>query len=253
MLRLTSGVTKLLKILDNPQAVLLVRNVDIQIVLLSVRVDGEAFERQHPAGTELRLDGTGEEDRALDPQRLHPLLQHVDLDRDNTRHLNRPTERDLAVSLREVQVSHRKSSSLHVHRQIRLTSPRQVLDIAIPAMLRSTRHSPRSLAPNLRLDLPRSGAGVDIEGLRRVRDDTVFDGSCVDEFLLATVPLCEELGGRHGAHDAGVDETREADAGDVSRGTEDAFKVPNGFGRLGVLVVEEAAAVVFVKDGAEAW
>jgi len=45
----------------------------------------------------------------------------------------------------------------------------------------------------------------------------------------AAVPFCEDFGGGCAAEDTRVDETREADVGDVAGGAEDAFKVPDGF------------------------
>jgi hypothetical protein len=108
--------------------------------------------------------------------------------------------------------------------------------------------------------------------VRRLRNDAVEVRVRSNELALALVPCLEDLGGGRAAEDAGVDEACEADAGDVARRTEDAFKVPDGFcagvgvssvscppsshppvsySRLGIELVQEAAPVFLCENACE--
>lgn len=69
-----------------------------------------------------------------------------------------------------------------------------------------------------------------ILGLRRLGDDArVRVCTSLDQLAFSLVPGREDFCRGRAAQDARVDETSEADAGDVARGTEDAFKIPNSF------------------------
>ena len=50
-----------------------------------------------------------------------------------------------------------------------------------------------------------------------------------DQFAFPSVPLGEDLGRRRTSEDTGMDQAGETDAGDVARGAEDAFEIPNRF------------------------
>jgi hypothetical protein len=106
----------------------------------------------------------------LHTQLLHPILHNTQLHRDNARHLNSPTETDLAISLTKVQIAHTKLRTLDQHRQENLTAPRQILDIAVPAMLRSTGYSSCAFLPDLIFDILSCATGMDVLGLGRLRD-----------------------------------------------------------------------------------
>lgn len=69
---------------------------------------------------------------------------------------------------------------------------------------------------------------MNILRLRRLCDDAIkLVGT--DQFAFPSVPLGENLGGWRTSEDTGVDQAWEADAGDVARGAEDAFEIPNRF------------------------
>lgn len=68
--------------------------------------------------------------------------------------------------------------------------------------------------------------------LRGLRDVAVQPGIRRDQLRLAAVPLGQDLGGGRASQDARVDEAGEAHVRDMSRGAEDALKVPDGFGAV---------------------
>lgn len=98
-------------------------------------IDRETLEVDVPPRSELRLDRTGDVDWTLHVQLLHTALHHGKLDRNDTCHLNRATERDLTcvscewssitrhkwsvltITLGEVKVSNTKLSTLDMHRE----------------------------------------------------------------------------------------------------------------------------------------
>jgi hypothetical protein len=93
------------QVFNHPQTRLPIRNSGIQIMLFAILINTESFEIDVTTGTKLRFHGTWDINRTLDAQLFHPTLHHGKLDRDLARHLNGATERDLAVALREMQIS----------------------------------------------------------------------------------------------------------------------------------------------------
>lgn len=64
--------------------------------------------------------------------------------------------------------------------------------------------------------------------LRRLRNDAIkLVGT--DQFAFPSVPLGENLGRRRTTEDTRMDQAWETDPRDVTRGTEDAFEIPNRF------------------------
>lgn len=51
----------------------------------------------------------------------------------------------------------------------------------------------------------------------------------LDELTLALVPDLKDFSGGCAAQNARMDQSGEADAGDVARGAEDTFEIPNSF------------------------
>merc|ERR1712014_397370 len=118
------------KVFNDAQAGLSVCNRGVEIVLLAVLVDAEAFKVNVSAGTELRLNRTGNVNGTL-----HVPLHDREFDRDDACHLNGTAERDLTIALREMQVTNGELCTLHMYRQIHLASARKVLDIAVATVL----------------------------------------------------------------------------------------------------------------------
>lgn len=202
--RLTSRVSEAFQVLEYPEAGLFVCHRHIHVMLLPVLVDREALKRQHSAGAELRFDGARDEDGALHFQVLDPALHQRELERDDAGHLDRAAERDLSVALTEVQISNRELGARDVHGEVGLASARQVLDVAVPAMLGSAGDGAGALSADLGFKVTRGRAGVDIFRFREIGDYAV-EGVEFDELGLTAGPLGEDLGGRGTAHDSWVD------------------------------------------------
>lgn len=95
-------------------------------------------------------------------------------------------------TLREMQIPNRKLSTLYMNRQKDLGSPRQILDVAIATMFRTTRNSPCSFTSDFGFDVFRCGASVDVGCVWWLGHDPVEFVGC-DEFSFAFVPGCEDL------------------------------------------------------------
>ena len=102
------------------------------------------------------------------------------------------------------------------------------------------RDRPRALAANLGFEVLVSGAaGVDVGGFGGLGDNAL-ELRGADQVGLTLVPRGEDFGRWGAAQDPWVDESREADAGDMAGGAEYALEVPDGLCGLGVDLVEEA-------------
>lgn len=130
-----------------------------------------------------------------------------------------------------MQVSHGELRPLDVHRQIHFAAARQVLDVAVPAVLRTAGDRSSAFLADAGLHLIVGRAGVHALRLRRLRHDT-RERRGRDQLSFALVPFRQDLRGWSAPQDARVDETREADTRNVSRRAEDAFEVPDGFGTV---------------------
>jgi hypothetical protein len=148
----------------------------------------------------------------------------------------------------------------------------EVLYVAVSAVFGAAGDSSCAFFADFVFQVACSGAGVDVLGLGWLGDGAVEVRVCSYEFAFALVPQFEDVLRRGAAEDAGVDEACEADAGDVARRTEDAFKVPDGFcagvgvssvscppsshppvsySRLGIELVQEAAPVFLCENACE--
>ena len=92
-----------------------------------------------------------------------------------------------------MQIADTELSPLDMDWQIRLAPPAQVFNIAVPAMLGPARDGPSALFANLRLDVVRSAAGVDILRFRGLGDNEARVGIGADELAFTAVPFRENL------------------------------------------------------------
>lgn len=104
------------------QRSLAIRNSNIKIVLLPMLVDTKTLKVDISTRAELRLDRAGDVDGALHSQVRQPVLEDLKVDGDDTRHLDRTAEADLAVALAEVQVADAELGAIHVHREVDLAA-----------------------------------------------------------------------------------------------------------------------------------
>lgn len=103
-------------------------------MLLALLVDREPFKGKVAPGAELRLHGACVEDWRLHVQLGHSVLDHAELERDHAGHLDCAAEGDLAVALREVEVSDGELGAWDVHGEIHLGATGEVLDVAVSAV-----------------------------------------------------------------------------------------------------------------------
>lgn len=95
-------------------------------------------------------------------------------------------------------------------------------------MLRPPWNRSCSLLAHLLFDLITRATGMNVLWLRRLCNDAI-DLVGTDQFAFPSVPLGENLGRRRASENTGMDQAWEADAGDVARGAEYAFEIPNRF------------------------
>src|SRR5258705_4258425 len=88
--------------------------------------------------------GLGFEDGISNAVLLYAVLDQINADVNPASHFDRATERDFAVSLRPVDVAHRKPAAFHVDGEVNARAARQVLNVAVATML-ARRHCPPRL------------------------------------------------------------------------------------------------------------
>jgi len=91
-----------------------------------------------------------------------------------------------------MQVAYAEFRTWNVYGQEHLGAARQVLDVAITAMLRSPRYGPCAFFTDLLFHLGGGGARVDIVWLGGLRDDA-FEFRGTDELGFAAVPFCQDF------------------------------------------------------------
>lgn len=121
-------------------------------------------------------------------------------------------------------------------------------------MLRPAGDRPRALPCNSSADIAIGRSGMRICLMGRQRDNTLSVGSAAlsNELGFTPVPLCKHFSRGCTTQDAWVHQTRKTHTGNVPARAVDTVKVPDGLGRLGIVLVEEAAAILLVEDTREA-
>ena len=193
-------------------------------------INREPFKVNIPPRSKARLNRTRDVDRTLEAHPFHPVLDYLEVHGDHARHLDGTAERNLTITLREVQITNTELGTVHMNGEVHLGSSAQILDIAVASMLGATGHRSRSFLGHLLRDLLAGRAGMGVDGLWQVGDVAIGEGTGSHQLSLALVPRRQHLGRRSATDDAWVDQTGELDARDVARGGVDAFKVPDGFG-----------------------
>ena len=85
-------------------------------MLLALMINAETLESQVPPRPIMRLDRSGQENRTLHAQVLHPVLHHRELQRDNASNLDSAAERNLPITLRKMQVTDAEFGTFDMHR-----------------------------------------------------------------------------------------------------------------------------------------
>ena len=74
-------------------------------------------------------------ERRLHPQISHTIFHDLEVNGNDTSHLNGTTKGDFAVSLGEMKISDAELGTLDVDREIHFATTAQVLNIAVSAVL----------------------------------------------------------------------------------------------------------------------
>ncbi|MNT47452.1 hypothetical protein D3C72_1841680 [compost metagenome] len=131
------------------------------------------------------------------------------------RHFDGAAKGDFTIALREVQITDRQATTLHIHRKKHAGAARQVLDVAVAAML-AGRHGAGAFG---RCAIPVSalqGAHVGGLGRGRIGQRRHPVGVGVDQGLFAPVPGVQQFFVWQAAYQAGVDQPREVHAGNMA-------------------------------------
>jgi len=185
-------------------------------MLLPVLVHREPLKVYVPPRSELRFHRPWDVDRGLHVQLLDASFHHSELERDHASHLDSSTERDLSITLREMQIAYAELRALDVHWEIYFAAARQVLDIAVTSMFWAARDRSRALFPHFLFDVNGRASGMHVFGIGGLSNYAVHVRASLDELAFALIPRCEDFGRGRAAENAGVDEAGKADAGDVA-------------------------------------
>ena len=219
-------------------------------MLLALLVDRDALEDQ--IVVVVRRDRRRLEDRILDAVFRHAILDDLDLEMQPAGHLDGAAEGDLAVALAEVQVAHRETAALHIDREVDLRAARQILDVAIAAVL-ARRHGARAFRRDLGLGIALGAAGMRGRRERRLgeRRHAVRIGR--DEARSRACSRCRAASGS-GRQPIRPGWIRPAKftPGHMARVGVEAVDVPDRFLRQREMIGEEAAAVLLGEEAVEA-
>lgn len=102
-------------------------------------------------------------------------------------------------------------------------------------MVYAYRNSSGALAADFSLDIFRRAARVHVDGLWGFCHDLARVGG--DQLPFALVPFRQDFRGGRAAQNARMDQACEAHTGDVARGAEDTFEIPDCFGADNQLAV----------------
>jgi hypothetical protein len=86
----------------------------------------------------MRLNRSWEIKGRFHPQISHAILHDLEVDGNNTSHLDSTAERNLAISLREVKVSDTEFGTLNMDREIDFATTTQIFDVAVAAVFRTS-------------------------------------------------------------------------------------------------------------------
>ena len=222
-------IAKPSQILNRPQTSLPIRHRRIQIMLLALLIHTEPFKCQVASRAIVRLYGSWEEEGRFHAEILHPVFHHGELHRNDTCHLDGAAEGDLAVTLAEMEVADTEFRTGNVHRQEGPRTAGQVLDVAVAAVLGPAWDCTSAFFSYLLFYVRGGRASMHVLWLRGLRDDA-FQVRSAYQFGFALVPSGEDFGAGRATEDAGVDETGEADVGNMAGGAEYAFEILKGEG-----------------------
>jgi hypothetical protein len=97
-------------------------------------VDREPFKIDVSPGAKLRFDRSWDVDGRLQTQVGHAVLDNLEIDSDDSSHLDGAAEGNFSIALAKVQVAHRELCAIDVYGQVDFGAAAEVLD-AVPVAL----------------------------------------------------------------------------------------------------------------------
>ncbi len=246
---LRARITELLQILDGIQTRLTIGNRYIQIVLLALLVDRDALKNQEVLV--VRRHRRRLENRIFDAVLRHAVLDDIDLDVEPAGHLDGAAEGNFAVALAEMQIAHREACTRNIDREVDFRTARQILDVAVAAVL-ARRNGTRAFSSRFRLGVTFKAAHMRGRTERRVGQTRHAGRVGRDQRGLALVPHRQHLRIGQTADQAGMNQAREVDAGDVPRRGVHALEVPDRLLGQREMIGEKSAAVLLGEETVEA-
>ena len=129
------------------------RRLSYHIMLFPVVIDRKALKCQISSGSKMRFNWTRKVEWRLHSKIFHAILHDLEVDGDDTSHLDSTAEGDLTVTLTEMQISNAEFGSFDMNGQIDLASTAEVLDIAVTTVLRTAWNGSCTFFSNFLLDL----------------------------------------------------------------------------------------------------
>ena len=195
----------------------------------------------------MRIDWADLEQRVCQSVFCHATLDDIDMQMDPSGHLDSTAEGDFTIPLREVVVAHGELGALHIDGEIDPRAARNILDVAVPAML--TRwNCPGGFLARLFEGRTFQASEQHAFGRRRQCKRRNPVGIARDQLRFPFVPSRQEFVARCGADKPGVGDGSEANPWNMARGRIDALAVPYRLARLGENVCEKAPAILRRED-----
>ena len=191
----------------------------------------------------MRIDWADLEQRVGQSVFVDAALDDIDMQMDPSGHLDGSAEGDFAIPLREVVVAHGELGALHIDREIDPRAARNVLDVAVPAMLTRWNCARGFLARLFELRAFQA-AEQHAFGRRRQVQKAAPGRDWSRSAPLPLVPSRQELMARRAADKPGMGDGSKANLRNMARGRIDALAVPDRLARLGEKVGEKAAAIL---------
>lgn len=162
-------------------------------MLLSMLIYAEAFEVNISTWAELWLNRTRDVNWTLKTHLGHTVLDNSEFDRNLASDFDGTAKADLAIALREVQVTSGELGAFDVHGKINLAPTGQILNVAIAAMLWSTWNGSCSFLTDFLFNRVVTATHVDGLWFGWKSYDTVHMLALADELSLAFVPDLEDF------------------------------------------------------------
>jgi hypothetical protein len=169
---------------------------------------------------------------------------------DPARHLDRTAERDLIITLAEMQIAHGKTCAWDVDREKHPSATRQVLDVGRCRHARAAERCVRRLRRRQLSHHPSSGPCALLVRMERwlmvAHGSDWWRSSRIggDQAGFAAVPGVQQLRVGQAADQTRMDQAGKADARDVARTGEHAVEIPDRFLCLRKMIRQESTAVL---------